>query len=880
MAIAHSKKFHSAIVFALGASLTTLGLGSGIAQAAPVSTPSVSTGIDTSIPKSSGPNEVGGALIAGSATEFTDVTLDGAGTKVVQLPSQDRAPKELAGAIVQVTATAGPSNISIAVKGHVVPIVDVPARSTMSTSALLPAGRSVSLTSTGAVNVHLRLIAWIENDALQYVPDGGVGVATKPVVRVDTWDGLDSQWLMQSKGQQVQLTGLGGIPTKVSAVLVEAKIDTDTPASRRGELLQGKVDGAWRTLSAAESGESYDELMLVPVSPEGLINIRSNAPMNVRLTAVGWLSVGKPWLAPDQAGGVVAVRPADLPAASITGGKVLRTPDLPVSDNTTALVTGQAFGSGQVQFTAAADKTQRSLQVRGAATSLVLMPQAQDGLSISAGTGVRASAQVVGYVRTAPSRAVRSKSMDTAQAPLAVALDVAEGGTLNRVADGYAHLSGTVTSSDGTESVAINVPGFPTYYALIDHLTNRFTAELVLPAGSQTFTVVATDSKMNTVSVTRQVQVIAPAPTATITSTNVRHLTADAIAKIETVTPNSVISSEPLALVPGNILVTDPFKLTKTGLSRVITAIEKHGSETVYCTKLAEITQMVTQAAIGASGAGQTSVSTPASKGKSTDLRLSPRATLTADPAVYPYSVDLPASFDLATLNIPGLTGSAGGSVGVSGAGTINLTVNVGWFINSMKTFSAKLDATMKAQIALTASYSDGGLLKAKLGEVQTVVLPFTIAGLPFVLRVPVSIFAKVGGKATLSAGASKYLSLEFAYDEDKAGWQTPVLDVEQPVTWSLEATLEGDTGIGVDIAASVTVAEVVGIAPRVELTAIAAKGTAVFSAGDSKTTGICSGPNPLRVYSGVGVAVDATVLGFTTTLMKETRWDKDWFTC
>ena len=250
------------------------------------------------------------------------------------------------------------------------------------------------------------------------------------------------------------------------------------------------------------------------------------------------------------------------------------------------------------------------------------------------------------------------------------------------------------------------------------------------------------------------------------------------------------------------------------------------------------------------------------------------------DPVVVPYNLTLPASFDLSLLGIKGLTGSASGSAGISGAGTFNLTVTMGWFTPTLNYLSAKVETTMATALQIKAAYSDGGAFKAKLGEVQTVVVPFVIAGLPFVIRVPVQIFAKVEGETTLDASISKLISLEFIYDKSTTGWQTPILDLNQPVNWSLGATVKGNTGLGIDVVPSVSVAEVVGISSTLEFTAISAKGTAEFTAGNAKTTGICSGTNPLRVYSGIGISGDASILGFSNTLFGPLRGDMVWLNC
>ena len=820
--------------------------------------------IDTGIPAPSGPDETGGAIVAAAPHEAVSVHADGAGIQVVALPAWASAPERLAAALIQVTASGSDETATVAIPGRGEILVVRPGERA-SASALAPAGRSVRLATSAVMDITVKVVAWIENDARTYVPDGGIGIAPTVARRVE--EPATGRRLSSAAGLTVQLTGLGGIPTSTSAVLAEATIASD----EAGEL-QASVMGGWRPLSATAAGSVFTQLLLIPVGTDGSVVLRATRPMSLTLRTVGWLSVGKPWLGPDTTGGVVAVRPTALPFGTADGVSAVALPDLPTDTNVTALVTGQAFGTGDVRIDAVAKPGTRRLGASGTTTGLVLVPQAQDGVVVSTDGRVAAHAQVVGYVRTTPERAPRATpralSMDDTGGAVSVTLD--GGPVLDRRENGFGRLSGRVTAANGIQSVAVNVPGYPTFFASVDHLRDTFVAELVLPEGTVEVTVVATDSTGALGIVRRELRVEAPSENATFLAPTVHKASSTDLGSVRRVGPTSIVTSAPLPVRAGDVLLTDPFARSATGLSRVVTAVQQRGRSLVYMTRPATLTEVFSQASIGSSPSAPTVASGALRPRLAVDLQTTP--------VELPYELTVPVRQDLGVL--PGLTGTASASIGVSGTARLSMRANHGFFTTTLDHFEASVDSTVAGEVSMNARYTDGGALKAKIGEISAIEVPLVVAGVPFVVRVPVQVFVKVGGTAGIDASFSKTVAVSLAYDATSKAWAAPVFALDDPLQWRMRAQFTGDTGIGADVGPSISVAELVSVSAPVELTAIAVSGTASIEASQDEPLAACSSGTPLRASSGIGISLRASIAGLDLPLVDTRRAELTWLTC
>lgn len=778
---------------------------------------------------------VGGPISPNFTGTFVETTFRTATRQALRMPDVSAAPANAAGALIQVTAHSKGAPVRLWTDGTRTPLLDVPRGGVKSTSTVVRWDSPFHLRSSAKTDVYVVVHGWILDDPGADIAAGGIGLATKRVLRLDTSQSNGPAWLTRSEGREIQLTGLGGVPTTTSGVVVEAYL---VPTTARETALQVGSAGRWRDLTRLESRTPVTQLLVLPVSSDGVITMRSTRALDVRLTPLAWLSAGEAWRAPEASGGFVPIRPDAVNDGRLGRGGVFDIPGVPDASNVIAAVSGQAFGDGELNIsTAGPDGHSVTLPVRGPSTGLLLIPGAQDGARISLRGDLDATVNVVGYVRIAQTGAqVARSARDITLMP-----DVTEGEVVNLAETGTLAVRGRATSPLGIQDVAIELPGFPTFHAQIDHLTGTFTADLRPPAGTHTLTFTATDTEGARSSTTRTITVVAADPYAEILAEGVVSLTPAEVNGITRVSTSTIVAKRPLLdgegrpVTAGDVVLSAPFAASDEGLSRAITAISVRPAGVVYHTSAPQLGQIFEQATLGVEP----------------DEERRTRYSISEN-AVAEYT--LPYNFEK-EFGSGSLTGSV--SLDALAAGRIWIVIHIGstWFFPELEFLQVEGSHGFKADAGMTVELD----YKNDIYTATPVKNTIMVGPVPVVITVPLRVYVDLQGTAEITAGGETIAMWKVLYTRDlylgASGWRDLEWNFYGPV-WRISGEYDADMKLGVEIRPRVTLAEAVGVEGPVDFTILGLRGAGTMeAASDGTREYTCT--EPLTLYSDISMGLN-----------------------
>lgn len=778
---------------------------------------------------------VGGPISPNFTGKFVKTRFEGAARQPLRMPDIAKAPDDAAGALIQVTTHSKGPAVTVWIDGAAAPLLRVPRGGVTSTSTVVRWGEPISVRTSAQADVYVVVHGWVLDDPEADVAAGGVGLAAERVVRLDTRATRSARWLVHDAGRTVQLTGLGGLPTKTSGVVVEAYLE---PQSGRDVSLQMGGGGSWREITRVASRNPVTQLLVMPVSADGSVNLRATQPLNVRLTPLAWLSSGEAWKAPEQAGGFVPIRPDAVNDGQLGKGGVFDVPGIPDATNVIAAVSGQAFGDGGLRIsTTGADPHSVTLPVRGPSTGLLLIPDAQDGARISLAGSLEATVNVVGYVRVAqPAGRVARSASDIQLTP-----ELADGARINLASTGVLSVSGQASSDRGIQDVSISLPGYPLFHAEIDHLTGTFSADLRPPAGTHTLTFTATDAEGGTVSVTRTVTVIAADPYAEILAKGAVSLSSESLSRITKVTKSRIFATSPLLgaagqpVTAGDVVLSAPFAASEEGLSRAITAIAVMPEGITYFTGAPELSQIFEQASLG--------VDEPAQR--------TPRYEISENAAI-DYTMPYEFKKDWGS---GALTGSIWLNAEASGQVWIKVVIGSTWFFPELQFFDTEGTHLFKADAGANAALDYQNDIYTSTPFKSTI-----MAGpVPVVITVPLRVYLDLKGSAEITAYAETTATWRVMYTAEEMWGETGWRDLEwefRGPNWRINGNYSADMRVGVEIRPRVTLAEALGVAGPVDFTLLGLKGAGEMNAdSNGKREYKCT--EPLRLYSNISMGLD-----------------------
>jgi len=785
-------------------------------------------------PKVTG-DHVGGPISPNFTGNFVRTRFDGAARLPLRMPDVAKAPDGAAGALVQVTTHSKGAAVTVWIDGAAAPLLRVPRGGVTSTSTVVRWGEPISVRTSAKADVYVVVHGWVLDDPEAGVAAGGVGLAEERVVRLDTRATRSARWLVSDTGQPVQLTGLGGLPTKTSGVVVEAYLE---PQSGRDVSLQMGRGDSWREVTRVASRNPVTQLLVLPVSADGSVNLRATQPLNVRLTPLAWLSSGEAWQAPEQAGGFVPIRPDAVNDGRLGKGGVFDVPGIPDATNVIAAVSGQAFGDGGLRIsTIGADPHSVTLPVRGPSTGLLLIPDAQDGARISLAGSLEATVNVVGYVRVVqPAGRVARSASDIKLTP-----ELAEGATVNLASAGVLSVGGEVSSDRGIQDVSISLPGYPMFHAEIDHLSGTFSADLRPPAGTHTLTFTATDAEGGSTSVTRTVTVIAADPYAEILAKGAVSLPEASLSRITKVTKSRIFAQRPLVdaqgrpVTAGDVVLSAPFAASAEGLSRLITATAVTPEGITYFTSAPELGQIFEQASLGIDEETGPAPRYEFSDNVSIDYKLP-----------YNFKKDWGSG---------ALTGSVWLNAEASGLVWMKIVIGSTWFFPELDFFDTTGNHLFKADAGANANLDYENDLYSATPFKSTI-----MAGpVPVVITVPLRVYLDLEGSAEITAFAETTATWRVMYTAEEMWGQTGWRDLEwefRGPDWRINGKYSADMRLGVEIRPRVTVAEALGVAGPVDFTLMGLKGAGEMEAdSNGKREYTCT--EPLTLYSNVSMGLD-----------------------
>jgi len=778
---------------------------------------------------------VGGPISPNFTGTFVETTFRTASRQALRMPDVAIAPADAVGALIQVTAHSKGSSVRLWADGTRAPVLDVPKGGVKSTSTVVRWDSPFHLRSSAKADVYVVVHGWILDDPGADIAAGGIGLATKPVTRLDTSRSNGPAWLTRSEGREIQLTGLGGVPTTTSGVVVEAYLE---PTTARETALQVGNAGRWRDLTRLESRTPVTQLLVLPVSSDGVITMRSNRALDVRLTPIAWLSAGEAWSAPEASGGFVPIRPDAVNDGRLGRGGVFDIPGVPDVSNVIAAVSGQAFGDGELSIsTPGPDGHSVTLPVRGPSTGLLLIPGAQDGARISLRGDLDATVNVVGYVRIAQTGPEVARSAPD----ITLMPDVTEGEVVNLAETGTLAVRGRAASPLGIQDVAIDLPGYPTFHAQIDHLTGTFTADLRPPVGTHTLTFTATDTAGARSSTTRTITVIGADPYAEILAEGVVSLTPAGVKGITRVSKSTIVAKRPLLdgegrpVEAGSVVLSAPFAASDEGLSRAITAISVKPAGVVYHTSAPQLGQIFEQATLGVEPDEE----------RRTRYSISENAA-----AEYALPYEFKKEFGSGSL-----TGSV--SLNALAAGRIWIVIHIGstWFFPELELLQVEGSHGFKADAGLTVELDYKNDLYTATPFKSTVM----VGPLPVVIAVPLRVYVDLQGTAEITAGGETVAMWKVLYTRDPylgaSGWRNLEWNFIGPV-WRISGEYDADMKLGVEIRPRVTLAEAVGVEGPVDFTILGLRGAGTMeAASDGTREYTCT--EPLTLYSDISMGLN-----------------------
>ena len=798
--------------------------------------------VSTQIPPQRG--LVGGAVVPNFSNVSATTDFAGAATQALTIPELDKAPQGAGGALVQVGAVSTNEPVTVWVEGSATPLLKVPAGQVASTSTIIKMDSPFRVRTSAPTKVRVLVRGWIEDDPDQDVPAGGVGIADKPVARLDTPRERDARWLMADEGRAVQLTGLGGVPTRATGVFVDAFMKPATQERTRLQFLDGAV---WRDLTQLSTTQPVSQLLIIPVREDGTAVLRSTAPVDVRLTPLAWLSAGEGWLEPEGAGGFVPVRPDAVNTGVVGVGGSFDVPALPDSVEVIAVVSGQATGTGMLTLESG-KSLQRSLklEVRGPSSTILLLPEANEGARLTLTGPVTGEANVVGYLRVTDPTRIRARSATD----IVLAPSLADGARVNLTTTGLLAVTGRVGSPRGIQDVVVSVPGLPLLHADVDHLAGTFAVDLALPQGAQSVTFTATDSDGATRSVTREVLVRAADPYADILAEGAVQLAASQRGRIIKVTSHTIVAKRPLLdrfgrpLQAGMVVLSEPFRASAEGLSRFVKAVAHRGSRIVYHTEAPDLSEIFAQATIGVE---------PADPAASSPTGRDISGEGTAD-------YEKKANFTK-KLGSESLSGRVWVNAEASGFVSMSIFVSTGWFSGSLEYFNVdgwhlfKADAGVEVDLNYQNDLYNGS--------------PFTstiMAGpVPIVIKVPVRVYLDLQGHAEVTAYIEKTLQWRLLYTREEKwgakGWRPIEWTSDwEPDNWRITGNYSVDMKLGLEAEPSLSLAEAVGVSVPMDFTLIGLTGAGEMEIGKDKPFKYtCT--EPLELYSKLDMGLNITAL-------------------
>ncbi|MGA1596893.1 MAG: hypothetical protein ACO4AG_09725 [Candidatus Nanopelagicales bacterium] len=782
--------------------------------------------------------DVGGPISPNFTGTFVKTPFRTATRQALRMPDVTAAPANAAGALIQVTAHSKGAPVSLWTDGTRAPLLDVPRGGVKSTSTVVRWDSPFHLRSSAKADVYVVVHGWILDDPGADIAAGGIGLATKRVTRLDTSQSNGPAWLTRSEGREIQLTGLGGVPTTTSGVVVEAYLE---PTTARETALQVGNAGRWRDLTRLESRTPVTQLLVLPLSSDGVITMRSTRALDVRLTPLAWLSAGEAWSAPEASGGFVPIRPDAVNDGRLGRGGVFDIPGIPDVSNVIAAVSGQAFGDGELSIsTPGPDGHSVTLPVRGPSTGLLLIPGAQDGARITLRGDLDATVNVVGYVRIAQTGAsVARSATDITLVP-----DITEGEVVNLAETGTLAVRGRATSPLGIQDVAVDLPGYPTFHAQIDHLTGTFTADLRPPAGTHTLTFTATDTEGARSSTTRTITVIAADPYAEILAEGVVSLTPAEVKAITRVSKSTIVAKRPLLdgqgqpVVAGSIVLSAPFAASDEGLSRAITAISVRPAGIVYHTSAPQMGEIFEQASFGVEPEEQRT----ARYGFSDNVAMN-------------YS--LPYTFEK-ELGSGALTGSVWLNAEAWGQLWVKVVIGSSWFFPQMEFLDVTGDHWFKADAGANVNLDYQRDLYTATPFKSTVM----VGPVPVVISVPLRVYLDLQGSAEITAYAEARATWRVLYTQEewgvdgKKGWRDLEWDLHGGPRWRINGEYDADMKLGIELRPRLTLAEALGVAGPVDFTLLGLKGAGEMVAdSDGKREYTCT--EPLTLYSDISMGLD-----------------------
>lgn len=779
---------------------------------------------------------VGGPISPNFTGTFVKTTFTGPGVQPLRMPDVDKAPSEAAGALIQVTTHSKGTPVTVWAEGTNAPLLKVPRGGVTSTSTVVRWGQPFTVRTSAKADVYVVVHGWILDDPGAGIAAGGVGLAESRVPRLSTRKGQGARWLAHRAGREIQLTGLGGVPTKTSGVVVEAFLK---PESGAEVALEMGVGGQWRELSRLTSRNPVTQLLVLPVRADGTVALRSTAPLNARLTPLAWLSAGQAWTAPEQEGGFVAIRPDVINDGELGKGGVFDVPGIPDATNVIAAVSGQAFGRGDITITTAgASGASIPLPVRGPSTGLLLIPDAQEGARITLSGSVKATVHVVGYVRVAQptGRVARSTS------PITLRPELTNGANVNIANTGVFTVRGRASSAVGIQDVAITMPGYPTFHAEVDHLAGTFTADLRPPEGTHRLTFTATDSEGGTTSVNRTVTVTTPGAYDDILSERAVSLNSKAQRQIKRVAKNRIQAGQRLVdgqgqpITAGAVLLSAPFAASDEGLSRFVTAVEARPEGVVYHTRAPKMNEIFEQASLGVDdGSSRT-----------------PRFDYFNDNVSIDYKLPYDFKKDWGSGS---LTGSVWLDAEASGNVWIKVVIGSSWYFPQLDFLDITGEHLFKADAGANANLD----YQSDLYTVTPFKSTIMAGPVPVVITVPLRVYLDLKGSVEVTAYGETTVTWRVLYTREEmwgeTGWRAPEWEFDGP-KWRITGEYSADMRIGVEIRPRVTLAEALGVAGPVDFTLLGLKGAGKMEA-DSETWQRFTCIEPLTLYSDVSMGLD-----------------------
>lgn len=846
-------------------------------------------------------NERGGAIVPVTSTESVSADFSGAGSQRVTLPARDVMPPVVAGALIQVTATALDGAVRVTVsadeEGRRTPAVGADSASvqgaTSSATVLVDGGPTIWVHVDNAATVGIQVVAWVSDDERNDVGQGGVGIAAKPEnvlnTRANAGDSQqEMEWLGQKNGLALYLTGRGGIPANAAQmVLVAAHLDVVGDEAGAYEALLAKTGtGDWQPLARVANVGSYDQLLAIPVDDTGLVRLRTTAPMDITMNVVGWVSRGYATQPPVEGGALTPIAQHPVSAADLRSGSTFELPGIPQqSGEVTALVSSQAFGNGTIELTGSHLGDLSSFEVGGDSTALALLPGAQDPISVSVTGNVSLNFQVLGYVRVAETTS-RAKSEDVAKPRLRV---TPLGASVDATRTGRVTVSGIVKDANGIVDVRVKVDDLKRRpFASINDADGSFSLDLVLSGGRHRLVVTARDFAGNKASHLLVFNVVAPEAGSPVVAPDTIVLT-NALQRLVTdVKPRYIdMTSKGLPPVyPGGMIVADPFPRAAQGLLRRVRTVERVDDATWRIwTSEASLTDVLVSGDIKRAESGALQ---PRAGWGSWDLSLDFKKNPMKFGWDFTLPIDLHAKSILET-EASWFDAALQGSLNIKGSTSFALSVRMKmeWFVVPVGAVLDYFSFQLRNKVKLSLNDSFAGVQDGHLAAVETPL------GNPFSLTIPVmtgvSVTASlapylktmVNGKFRLDGFVEKRMGFDFTYDAAKGGWQTPAEDLNSDTVMQAELTTSGNSRFGFKIVGSLRFNDLVGISATTDLMLLGfeGKGTLKFGTHMPEPT-FCTGSDDLRIFTTINQRVSIVGVTESVPIAGMEPWTYEWYRC